>query len=116
MTHGEPWGSGMELTQDWDLEVDRTGDISSVAGLEELEKDLAFRSAQELAGSVGSVLNKDTVAQIKRAARRALSEDVRVNRVVSLEVVEQGHEEVEVRATVVSSDEQEYDLITDIEV
>jgi len=36
------YGAGIELTQDLDLRIDSTGDISSVDGVDELEKDLAF--------------------------------------------------------------------------
>jgi len=37
------YGAGIELTQDLDLRIDSTGDISSVDGVDELEKDLAFQ-------------------------------------------------------------------------
>lgn len=116
MARGDPWGSGLKLTRDWDLQIDETGDLKSVFGLEELEKDLAFRTAIEIEQEIGQILTKNTLAEIRITFRQALNEDVRVNRVVNVVAEQVDTNEVRVSATVVSDDGQEYDLTENFEV
>lgn len=120
MSTGEPWGAGIKLTPNWDLEVDKTGDIAGVAGIDEIEKDLSFRTAIELDKEVGGIIDKNTLAEMRIVVRQSLNNDERVNRVVDVSsetLSSPGKDDtVRIRATVISDDDQEYDLTGDFEV
>lgn len=88
------FGSGLHLnsTEDtgyvWDLDVDETGDIRTVSGMDELQKDLAFTAAIELEEYRGEPTNPTVLNRIHGVVIDILEQEVRIDNIVNVDVVE----------------------------
>lgn len=77
--------TGLKLDEDFDFEVDNTGDLAAVANLDELEKDLS--------GAIVSILNEHgigfvpTVSNIAGLEQRIESRILRDDRVLNVREV-----------------------------
>jgi hypothetical protein len=105
------YGNGIYLDDEFDFEIDASGDIRPSRGIDELEKDLAFFSYQELSETIGRQRSPRTLAIIKDRTQRVLLNDPRVDGVIGDVTVyypESERNQVEVSATVSTVDgEQE---------
>jgi hypothetical protein len=72
------FGSGLYLDNTFDLDVGQTGDLRSVEGVDELQKDLAFQLTILLDDLVGQPLDPETEAQVKSITIDVLTSDNRV--------------------------------------
>lgn len=110
----ENLGSGVRLDKDFDISIDRTGDVETVSGLNELEKDLSMQMAFSLNQFVGAPPSDDTRSSAKRVVAQVLNADERIQRIVtgSITVEWSGpkRRQIDVGATVVAS-EQEQELV-----
>lgn len=79
-------GGGIYLTQNFDFEVNEAGDIRTTRGVSELEKDLAFKSADNLQEILGEHLTPKTRGKIKQVIKRVASDDPRVGQPTSITV------------------------------
>lgn len=112
MPHGDPFGSGIELAENFDLVVDEVGDIGFVTGQAELQKDLAFRSSVLLQDELGQVSTPTTYASIRVRTRRILLADDRVQSVDFIRVREGDDEnEIIINATITADDDGDYELV-----
>jgi hypothetical protein len=75
----ENLGSGLYLDQSLDLGVGSTGDLRTVSGGEELQKDLAFQLIIILSDLKGQPLTPDTRAEIKSLTLDTILSDSRVD-------------------------------------
>lgn len=82
-------GSGISLEENFDLNLDTTGDIDSESGIDELQKDLAVATTLVLKQYLGEPPEKGVENRVSDVAKKMVENDVRVNRVV------QGSVEVE---------------------
>lgn len=98
------YGAGIELTQDLDLKVDSTGDISSVDGVDELEKDLAFQLIRVFTDEVGGLLSPKDKSRARRLARVTINQDPRVQDVRSVDVERESKNTVTIDADVRAGD------------
>ncbi len=98
------YGAGIELTQDLDLKVDSTGDISSVDGIDELEKDLAFRLFRVFTNQVGELFSAKDKSRARRSARVTINRDPRVQDVISVDVERVSEDTVRIDADVRAGD------------
>jgi|APHM01.1.fsa_nt_gi hypothetical protein len=71
-------GAGIALNQDWDFEVDTTGDLRMTTGLAELQKDIAFNVADSLQSELGRRIDNTTAKRISVIVQNQLVEDPRV--------------------------------------
>ena len=98
------FGGGIYLTtntdQDpnWDLQVNEAGDIRTVTGNDELQKDVAFATAVRVQDSIGERLEPIVLNRIRAQVRGALNEEDRIDTVVIVEARESGTDTVEVVA------------------
>ena len=104
----ERFGSGIHLNSndvdgfDWDLDVDESGDLRSTSGLDELQKDVAFRSAQALEDVIGHHLTPTAMNRVRSTIRDVLETEDRIKRIVRMDVSRVGGQPntVRVRADV----------------
>jgi hypothetical protein len=80
------FGAGPFLDRELDFEVTTTGDIRTVSGIDELEKDVALQHLIQLAEFEGYPIRPSTETRIKAATRDILNEDPRINSIVSVTV------------------------------
>lgn len=107
-------GGGIFLAQDWDLEVDETGDIRTVEGVAELEKDLAFYTARVLRPVEGLPQNPQTRSVIQARIERAINTEPRVRSILSLDISYPDRQTVEV-ITTVSTVEGNQELVFEVD-
>lgn len=102
-------GSGIGLGEDFDLELDETGDIKLFQQADELQKDLALLSAHKLDGLLGGRLDKQQKARLRVKTKSVLESDERVTEVTSITVTDDGDTAIiDVELTV--EDGQQYDF------
>lgn len=92
MVHGEPFGSGPALDENFDFIVNTVGDIKDADGLNELEKDLAFVSAFQLEDYIGKPLTPTIRQEIENTLTQIFDAEPRIDAVrdMSVEQVEYG--------------------------
>lgn len=111
----DAFGAGIKLTRNWDLEIDNTGDIATVFGIDEFEKDVAYISAKTLHEYVGEPVSILTEKEIEQALIRVLREDERIDTIIELDVYRAGStDEVEVDGRIESNRGVEYDLVFEV--
>lgn len=71
-------GAGPALDRDFDLEINPTGDIKTVSGVADLEKDLSFQLAESLDEFVGQQSSPNTATAVRTRAERVAELDPRV--------------------------------------
>ena len=106
----EQFGNGIYLENDieesgayqWDLDIDESGDIRGARGIDELQKDVAFKSAQALEGLLGNQLTPTTINRIRATVQDVLEQEDRISRVVRLDVspIDGSRNSVKVRSEV----------------
>jgi len=75
----ENLGSGLYLDQTLDFDPSTTGDLRTVDGSEELQKDLAFQLLIVLSDYIGPPLTPGTRAEIKTLTVDTITSDSRVD-------------------------------------
>ena len=117
----EQFGAGPSLSDSsypWDFSIDESGDIKTVSGLAELEKDIAFRIATQENNMLGRKITPTQMNRIRSTINDMIIADSRVQSVLSLDVQRSSgmDNSIDVSATVqtVSGDEQEQQLIFSI--
>lgn len=75
----ENLGSGLYLDQNLDFDPNTTGDLRTVSGSEELQKDLAFQLLITLDEFIGPPLTPGTRADIKSRTVDTITSDSRVD-------------------------------------
>lgn len=109
------FGAGIALSQDWDFEVDATGDIETVSGEEELQKDVAFNVARRVRDVIGRRLDSATSKRIQIAVQSVLIDEVRIDEVQAVNVRQTSrHDTFEVVASAIASDD-EIELVFTVE-
>lgn len=74
-------------TYDWDLAIDESGDLKTVANTEdELLKDVAFRAANDLQDVLGLPLTPTTMNRVRAVVKDSMTSDSRISQIVSLDV------------------------------
>jgi len=117
----EQFGAGPSLSDSsypWDFSIDESGDIKTVSGLAELEKDIAFRIATQENNMLGRKITPTQMNRIRSTINDMIIADSRVQSVLSLDVQRSSgmDNSIDVSATVqtVSGDEQEQQLVFSI--
>jgi len=88
----ERFGSGIHLNSNdnggfqWDLDIDESGDLRSSGGLDELQKDVSFRSAQALEDVIGQHLTPTAMNRVRSTIRDVLETEDRIERIVRMDV------------------------------
>lgn len=110
------YGGGIFLTKDWDFEVNNTGDIRTISGLDELEKDVAFQLASNLDQFIGSRITNEQANDIAIETQQQLSADPRIAAVLDLTVQfpDGDPDTVEVIATVRDTEGDEQELVFEV--
>lgn len=114
-------GSGIKLTDDWDLDVDTTGDLATVSGQDELEKDLAMVTAIYFDNNLGETINPrqeaNSLKSIENAVRRIFQQDSRVGRVVNIDVRPDQNitDAIIIESEIVADDQSNHDLVIEVE-
>lgn len=102
------FGGGIDLTQDLDIDLNNVGDVQTISGQDELEKDVSLQSLIAIEPINGRQKTNQTKTNLKRAIRGAIVEDPRIQRLENITVsFIDGTNEVEVVTRVVSSDEEQ---------
>lgn len=76
------YGSGIYLTQNLDFEINTTGDLRASFGIDELEKDLAYNSIDELKEIPGRRKTQQTISIVKSRVEQLALADPRVSNVI----------------------------------
>lgn len=101
----ENFGGGMYLTNNndlpplWDLDVDESGDIRTVTGVEELQKDIAYATRIRMEDVRGNPRTPAAVTRVEAIVRQSLQDDVRISRIINVSAREVNSDEVEVSAS-----------------
>lgn len=108
-------GAGPRLDRNFDLDVGGTGDLESVSGSAELEKDLAFQTARSLEAEFGQISDEETASRLRTRVMDIILADTRVINVNRLQLTVTGEkqEELKVNAIVQTSD-GEQDLVFEV--
>lgn len=112
----DEFGSGIFLDEQLDFSVGNTGDLKHTSGLEELQKDLAFKMILNLEQFLGQPPSGNLKAKVADVASRVAIADTRVNSVVedSIEVdFNETRDELTVKLAV-RTGEGEQNLIFDV--
>jgi hypothetical protein len=72
------FGSGLYLDESLDFSVDTTGDLRTVDGVDELEKDLSVQMITSLQQYLGQPPSSNLNAQVFRTASNIATADARV--------------------------------------
>jgi hypothetical protein len=105
------FGGGIYLTDNsdippnWDLDIDKSGDVRTSVGEEELQKDISYATAVDVSSQVGNKLEPVVLRRIKALVRGVFNDDDRINNVLLIDVNEADTNTVEVAARVRSTDE-----------
>lgn len=110
-------GGGIALQENWDFEIDNTGDIRANTGTAELQKDVAFNVARLAQREIGSPVTNETPKDLRTIVRDITAADPRINTVPSVTVnrVERGTERFEISASMNTSDGP-FDLVFEVEL
>lgn len=102
-------GSGLYLDSDLDLGVGTTGDLRTVSGSEELQKDLAFQLLITLQEYIGPPLTPATRADIKSRTVDTILSDTRVDTLDrgSMTVTKPTPESIRIEAVVYAGGEEQ---------
>jgi hypothetical protein len=103
-------GSGLYLDQTLDFDPSTTGDLRTVSGSEELQKDLAFQLLIVLGDYIGPPLTPGTRAEIKSLTVDTITSDSRVDRIDrgSMQVLKPNPNSIRIQVLVIAEgDEQE---------
>lgn len=112
----EEFGSGIALDEHLDFSIDNTGDLDTVSGAEELEKDLAINMMHNLQQYIGQPRTNRLDSKVLGTAKNVALADVRVDDVDEGDAsVEWSHDsrDLMVHLPVVAGDE-EYVLVFDV--
>lgn len=104
----EEFGSGIALDEQFDLSVGATGDLETVSGVEELQKDLSFQLTQELQEYLGSPSSSSLVAQVSNTTKNVLNADSRIDSVNSESIsvsIDSANRNISISVTAVASGE-----------
>lgn len=88
------FGSGIYLSSEkdvpptWDMDVTSSGDIRTVSGSQELEKDVALSTTIRIGEEIGSRITPVVRNRIRARVLDALDDEVRINSVLVLDVSE----------------------------
>ena len=102
-------GSGLSLDENWDLEIASDGDVASVEGSDELQKDLAFNVGRLLIDSQGGVVTDGDLSDIEIRVEQVLASDPRVAAVLRVEADTQLNSDGDTSVAV----ESEVETVTD---
>lgn len=112
ITDAESFGAGVALaSQDdderfaWDLVIDSTGALAATKGVDELAKDVAFRTAREYYQLIGGLMTTDTLADIERVIGNITGEDDRVSSVDDVTVSQRGSDTIDVSLEFTAEDD-----------
>lgn len=97
-------GEGIGLTEEWDLSIDSTGDVSIYSGTTELEKDLAYLVANNIDDILGKKSNKQSLVRIKLRSKRVLEAEERVETVDSIEITDVDNDTISIESVVTTID------------
>lgn len=110
------FGAGVSLNEDWDFQVDSSGDLATVSGEQELQKDVAFNVARNWGDSIGRRVDSATQKRIQVTARDVLLNDPRIESITNLDVrrIEDNLNQFEVVATVNTFVDGTFDLVFEV--
>lgn len=110
-------GSGIFLDEQLDLSVGTTGDLLTVDGIDELEKDLAVQMIQSMQQYLGKTPTNTTEAEAKRTAYRTAIADVRISSVDRENIVVEWQnrtQNLRVDVPVTTNTDEEYNLVFNV--
>lgn len=116
------FGSGIYLSTQadtppaWDMEVTNSGDIKTVSGSQELEKDVSLSTTIRIGEEIGSHITPVVRNRIRARVLDALEDDVRINSVLLLEVNEVPNQTdlLEVVAQVNAVEDEDIELVFEV--
>lgn len=89
----EEFGSGIHIhgnargdEYEWDFDINESGDLRTVSGADELQKDLSFRSAINLDDVFGGPITPTKMNRVRSKIRQTMEDEPRISRIVSLDV------------------------------
>lgn len=114
------FGSGIKLTETWDLEIDNTGDIASSSGTEELQKDIAVVMATVMNRQIGTRIpamdGPNSKKAIEMLAENTLLSDARIEEVTNVEVTMSPHQDMIALDCDVIADNGERELVFEVDL
>jgi len=116
------FGSGIYLTStkdvppSWDMQVTNSGDIRTVSGAQELEKDVALSTTIRVGEEIGNHITPVVRNRIRARILDAFDDDDRINTVLLLEVneVPDDKNKLEVVAQVNTVEDEEIELVFEV--
>lgn len=108
------YGGGIFLTSELDFELNETGDIRTVRGIDELEKDIAFQTIQALDEFIGRPKTRRTKSIIETRIKRIIQLEPRVDErtsEISLRYPETKPNTIEVTVSVRTTQDEEQELV-----
>lgn len=78
--------SGINLDEDFDLKIDSSGDIDTVSGSNEIEKDLAYITSEALQDFIGEGKDSSVAYDVSRAIKDVIGTYDNVDEILRLSV------------------------------
>lgn len=90
-------GAGVKLDRQFDIDIDNTGDVDSVSGAAELEKDAAIQTSNSVRQDIGTISDEATALRLRDRVYDVLLADSRVQAVNRLNLSATGNSTEEMR-------------------
>lgn len=111
----EVFGAGIALDESMDIVVDNTGDLDATYGIDELEKDLAFRLKIRMEGDLGSRLTKTQEKILSVKSSRIVQQDPRIDGVDNVTAQSNSlRDEMEISIDVLANDGTTYSFVVPV--
>lgn len=114
----EELGSGIALDEQFDMSIDSTGDIETVQGADELQKDLSFQLAISLQDVLGETQSSSVETIVRDIVVKVANADSRVQRVDEdrLDVsIEDNGRTVQIDMMVLTESGEEFGLVFEVD-
>lgn len=115
----EQYGAGIKLDQNLDLTVSEIGDIGTVNGLDELEKDLSFQLNFTLRRFLGEKPTNNLKARVRNVTKQVVELDTRVRRfderVSEVRFPDRRSETISITAPIVTESGEQFELVFEVQ-
>ena len=116
MVTQENLGGGIALNRDFDLEIDNTGDIKTIYGIDEVKKDIVYNLNENLQDILGQSKEESTLQEANKIIRDTVSSYSNVDGILGLEIYFLGFgEEYDMRINmIISINDEEKELVVNV--
>lgn len=115
----DEYGGGIYLSSEndigpkWDMKIDNSGDIKTVTGEAELQKDVAYSTTIRVLPELGGRIEPVVLNRIEARIRDALEDEDRINNILIIDVTDIGNDTVQI-VSQVNADNETIELVFEV--